>query len=117
MVKYKIGRSDFIEKDEFFEKLDVALKRHNKIEKRRDFKLTLKQCKGLLESRGHCTLYIIEEMWDGCPFFMADEEVFNMSEIIDKTFVEINGDLESRKAFDIAMNLFKSGCRMAEGLM
>ena len=117
MVKYKVGNSNYIDEDEFFARLEKAIEiENNNRNGTRYDKRTMKDCKSDLKYRGYCELYLVKEMYSPCPFFMADENVFAIFEIIDKNFTCIDGDLEGVYAFSIARTLFKNGCRIERGI-
>lgn len=115
MIKYKIGKGAFVEEEEFFERLKTAIEINNKF-RYQVTKRTLERCKSDLELYGCSHLYLVEDMYSSCPFFMADEEVFKIYNIIDRHTTVINGDLEGITAFSIAMTLYKNGCRVMEEL-
>lgn len=116
MIKYKIGKGAFIEEEEFFERLKNAIEINNTFEqfKKRGSKRTMEECKSDLRLYGCSHLYLVEDMYSSCPFFMADEEVFKIYNVIDKHTTIINGDIEGITAFSIARTLYKNGCRVME---
>lgn len=113
MIKYKIGEGDFVEKGIFFERLEKALHINNQIDSSR---YTMSYCEASLEYWGYVDLYVVKDMPQGMPFFMADEEVFKMQKIIHRSLWYNIRTLSPIVSFCVARELFKNGCRVCEGI-